>query len=667
MRPICLRALLLLAAFVPLLRAAPFAAPDWRVRQRVSVGQPGPARLGLSVEVLDATRPDFADLRLTDSSGREIPLVVEQTRPSQPVVRTAKNLDSRVEDAATVFELETGVDDPITALQIDAGEQRFLTRALVEASRDGATWQLLGRNLPLYDRGGPLRALELPIPTGVYPRLRVSLERLGGTHVVLRNILLVTRRAPSEPAEPVAVRVAAREESAEETRLTLALPGANLFLASLEIDTPERVFDRAVRLVRRVYENETIREETFARGTLARTDSPGRPAADPLRLTIETAVPDREFMLVIENGDSPPLAIAGVSARRRPAYALFDAPTAAPCVLYTGNARAAAPRYDVGALAAGTAEFRSPPATPGPLESNPEFQPREPLPEIPALGAPLDVAGWEFRRPVRLAAPGIQQLELDPPVLARARRGLADLRLLGAGRQVPYVVEQTSLTRALAVSVTPAPDPAQPTLSRWRLTLPYPHLPLTRLTASVATPLFQRDVRVVENIEDERGYRSQRWLGHAAWSQTPARTAATFSVALDQPPDTGTVWLETDNGDNPPISLTGVRVQYNVTRLLFKAGADTPVYLYYGNAQAAAPRYDLSLVGAQLLAADKTVPAFDAEETLAGNSFAQTLALAGKSGWLFWGMLVLVVAVLLAVVARLLPKTPPAGGTDQPR
>ncbi|MDD2765345.1 MAG: hypothetical protein PHE83_15385, partial [Opitutaceae bacterium] len=105
--------------------------------------------------------------------------------------------------------------------------------------------------------------------------------------------------------------------------------------------------------------------------------------------------------------------------------------------------------------------------------------------------------------------------------------------------------------------------------------------------------------------------------------------------------------------------LGGVHVHHRVTRLLFKAAGDAPVFLYYGCPQAAAPRYDLSLVGAQLLAADKAMPGLGAEEALKVQSLAETIALAGRGGALFWGMLVLVVIVLLVVIARLLPKTPP--------
>ena len=71
-----------------------------------------------------------------------------------------------------------------------------------------------------------------------------------------------------------------------------------------------------------------------------------------------------------------------------------------------------------------------------------------------------------------------------------------------------------------------------------------------------------------------------------------------------------------------------------------------------------APHYDLSLVGSQLLAAGHFTPDLGPEEKLKAQSFAGTVALAGRGRILFWSMLGLVVIVLLAVIARLLPKTP---------
>jgi hypothetical protein len=244
-------------------------------------------------------------------------------------------------------------------------------------------------------------------------------------------------------------------------------------------------------------------------------------------------------------------------------------------------------------------------------------------------------------------------------VLSRARHDLADIRLVSDGRQVPYVVEATSLTRPLAIAAVSVPDTKRPRLSRWRLALPQPRLPLTRITAVVSSPLFQRTVQLYEDIEDDRGYTSRRFLGEAGWSRAPGQRTGTFALNLVSTPETDTLWLETDNGDNPPVALGSVTASYAVTRLLFKAAGDTPLFLYYGSAQAAAPQYDLSLVGSQLLAADKSTAGLGPEETLKAQSLAGTVALAGRSGILFWGMLGLVVVVLLAVIARLLPKTPP--------
>ena len=98
---------------------------------------------------------------------------------------------------------------------------------------------------------------------------------------------------------------------------------------------------------------------------------------------------------------------------------------------------------------------------------------------------------------------------------------------------------------------------------------------------------------------------------------------------------------------------------YPATRVLFKAKADDAVFLYYGNPHVAPPRYDLSLVAGQLLAANKSLATLAAEEQLKKSSWAESRT-PGKGGVLFWGILAVVVVGLLVVISRLLPKaTPP--------
>ncbi len=656
-------ALFTLAVTLAPLQAEPYAPRQWRFHQEIPVDQGGLVTVALPVETLDAARADLADLRLLDPAGIERAFALVRTeRPAFRVV-PPESLSGSVEDAATVFVLKTGTDGEIAALEIDAGQQSFLTRALVEAADDGRDWRVLGRNLPVYDRGGQVRALRLDLPAGVYPYLRLTLDRLGGAHVALRGVSLLVRNAELEEPVPVPVRVGARAELPGETRLALALPGAHLRLSALELTTPEPVFNRPARVVYRAFTGDSIQEVALWTGTIARTGTAG---ARSVSLPVEQDAPQGELTLIIDNGDSPPLALTGVAAWRRPVDAIFYAASGGRHLLAVGNPQAAAPRYDVGALTAGTAPSQAVRLTPGPLRPNPAYQPGEALPEIAALGTPLAVEPWAYRRAVRVGETGVQQLELPPGVLARAQRSLGDLRLLSGGRQVPFVVEQTSLTRPFAVDAIPDPDPKQPRLSRWRLALPEPRLPLRRLTATVSTPLFRREMNLLETVEDERGYSFRHGLGLATWNQTPDRRAAAYAIAINERPETDTLWLETDNGDNPPIALGGVQVHYNVTRLLFKATADLPLHLYYGNPEAAAPRYDLDLIGAQLLAADKAGVELGAEEALKGTPFAESIALAGRSGILFWGILGVVVVVLLVVIARLLPKAPPPAGPSAP-
>jgi hypothetical protein len=278
------------------------------------------------------------------------------------------------------------------------------------------------------------------------------------------------------------------------------------------------------------------------------------------------------------------------------------------------------------------------------------------LPGIESDGAPLDVSAWHFRKAIQPAGGGARQIELDLEVLSRAAPGFEDLRLLSGGKQVPYILEHTSISRPLTPGVIATNDAKDPGLSRWILKLPHNALPVTRLTCGSQTRLFQREVSLWEEAVGERGESYRRSLGAASWLQTPERAVKTFFLTIDARPQGNTLLLETHNGDNPPLQLEHFQVFYPATRILFKAGAGQELYLYYGNPEASAPRYDLSLVAGQLLAAEKAPASLGAENQIKKSGWGERQTL-GKGGIVFWGILALVVAVLLAVISRLLPKS----------
>jgi len=230
---------------------------------------------------------------------------------------------------------------------------------------------------------------------------------------------------------------------------------------------------------------------------------------------------------------------------------------------------------------------------------------------------------------------------------------------LDGSNQVPYIIQRTSISRALTPSVTATKDAKDPNLSRWIIKLPQSGLPIARLTCVSPTPLFERSLSLYEELTDERGDKYRRVLGGATWTQTPERQSKEFTLTLDGTLQSDTLFLETDNGDNPPIELEKFTAFYPATRILFKADPRDQLFLYYGNPQVAPPSYDLSLVEEQLLTAEKNVASLFAEEQLKEPSWYKD-QMPSQGGVLLWGILALVVVVLLFIISRLLPNSPPA-------
>jgi hypothetical protein len=407
-----------------------------------------------------------------------------------------------------------------------------------------------------------------------------------------------------------------------------------------------------------VVSEDAVREQIIGQGCIYRVAIEGQKTSENLSVPLENRVPSRELILIIKNGDSPPLAITGVHMERRPMNLVFLARSAGIFHLLTGNSRCAAPRYDLAALGADLKNVAVTPVKISTLADNPDFHAPEALAGVELGGTALDVSDWKFRKPVKISDGGAQQLELDLDVLAHADPGFADLRVMRGSNQVPYLVQHTSISRALTPSVTLTNDAKQPKLSRWMIKLPQAGLPLTRLSCETRTALFQRDVTLYEELTDERGDKYRRDLGNESWTQTPDRKSRTFALPVNERLQSDTLFLETENGDNPPIELEKFTTFYPATRVLFKAKADDELFLYYSNPRVSAPNYDLNLVAGQLLAADKVTATLATEEQLKKSSWAESQT-PGKGGVMFWGILAVVVVALLAIIGRRLPKASP--------
>ena len=628
---------------------------DWERQQQFTISAPGLVKLSLPIETLDAARPALQDLRVYDDAGNELPYVVEHPAPADRVVRNAKSFQTSLNAQSTVITLETGLGQPLDAVTLDTPAATFIKSVSIDGSNDGLLWQNVAQGKLIFREANGESLLQLDIPPVTWAWLRLTVDDQHSQPIPFTGARVQAASGESAPSEDVPATISDRHDSPGETRLTVHLPAANLNISEIQIDSPEPLFTRQVTLAVPQIAEDAIREQPIGSGVVYRLTLNGKASSVNLSIPIETQVRSRDLLMLIRNYDSPPLLINALHAQRRPVYLVFAAKQAGAHYLLTGNARCTAPRYDLAAFGTNLKALAVSAVKISSLTANPAYHAPEVLPEMQGQGTALDVSAWTFRKPVTFTHAGAQQMELDLDVLSHAQSGLEDLRLMREGKQVSYILERTSISRSIAPSVTTTNDAKDSRTSRWILKLPDSSLPLTRFACEASSPVFQRDMVLYEELASDTGDKYRHVLSETTWTRTPNLNTKEFVLPLQTPPQSDTLFLETQNGDNPAIELDKFAAFYPATRILFKASASDDLFLYYGNAETTAPHYDLSLVAGDLLAADKGVASLGPQEQLKYSAHAHQIA--GKTGVMFWGILALVVVVLLVIISKLLPKS----------
>ncbi|MEI6654470.1 MAG: DUF3999 family protein [Verrucomicrobiota bacterium] len=643
------------------------AAPEtdrsaWQWEQSVVVPAAGMVRLDLPPPTLDATRADLADLRLVSPAGVETPYLIEIQEAATAREQRAANFKAALveaaprTDAATVLECTTGTGEAIQAVTLESPARDFLKSIMLEGTRDGAAWQPLASREVVFRQANGAERLRIPLPAGVWQHLRITVSDVRSTPVAFTGVTLTL--ADSKPPETNvhAVSLEPASQISDSTRLTLDLGAANLHLADLRLDVTDPVFSRNYSLA---YLTTSADGQTaltpVTKGFLFRVLGEPGSSAEQLVIAIRQRIPAKQLVLTLVNGDSPPLHVTGAGARSYPTTLAWHAAQPGNWRMLSGNPRAAIPRYDLAPLRGELSKAGGQRVSPGPLQAKADFQVPPALPGVDPAGATIDLTKWTRRRAVQVAAAGVIRIELDPPALANSHAQLNDLRLVQDGRQIPYLIENNKM-RTINAAIAERPDPKRPSVSRWLLTLPLENLPVYDLIADSPSPLFTRTFKATTERKDELGNVWIETLGTATWTKTatPNGSSSSFSLGFGGTRLPAEFWLEADNGDNPPIKVENIRLHYAAPLLAAKLVSATPLFLYYGNPQAAAPAYDLRLVRAELLAADKQASTLGAEEVLKPDA-AKPWAITAGSPWL-WAALALVVVLLLVIVAKLLPK-----------
>jgi len=644
------------------------AAPEadrsaWQWQQSVQVPAAGMVRLDLPPPTLDASLPDLADLRLVSPVGLETPYLTEI--PALAAAREIGATDFKATlvepaagtDAATVLECATGTGDPIQAVTLASPAHEFIKSIKIEGTRDGTDWQSLVAREMVFRQPGGAERLRIALAPAPWQRLRLTLSDVRSKPVVFTGVAISLLDSARPETIAHTVSLAPATETPGTSLIPLDLDAANLHLADLKLEITDPIFSRHYSLG---FRSSTTNGKTtitpLTQGILFRVLGEQGSSIEQLVINVGRRIPARQLLLTLQNGDSPPLTLTGASARRYPTTLAFHAAQPGTWHLLTGNPGAALPRYDLAALRGDLSKAGGQRLGPGPLQAKADFKAPPALPGVEPAGAAIDLTQWGFRRAVQAPASGVIRIEPDPAALAHSDSLLRDLRLIQNGRQLPYLIESDSVLRTLHPVVAEQPDPKRPGVSRWQITLPLDNLPGTDVQADSPAPLFTRTFVATAQRKDELGNPWVQTLGTATWtrSATPGDVTNSLLLGLANTRLPAIFWLETVNGDNPPVKVENIRVRYTAPLLTAKLTSVDTLFLYYGNPRAVAPSYDLRLVREELLAADKQAATLAAEEILRPDRRHADEVSPG-SPWL-WAALALVVAVLLVVVARLLPK-----------
>jgi len=383
--------------------------------------------VALSSEAVAALKHG-GELRVFDAAGREVPSLVHSAVSRGEVVDRPVTIFNQAfgEDGTQTLsvELEGRVPSPVNEFVFEIADEEYNARVRVEASQDGASWQIVRDGLHLIRHTVAREKIAyrhnvLRVPTARFrfyrftlrptlppePQAEIAEEPLEITGVAVREVL----QRGSALALPVAVEPYTddRDDDRRHSYWKLDLGREYLGVDHVQFTIPAKDFARSASLWEWSPERQR-RTRQLATTVAFRYE-------DDVHTEFTGFTTDaRVLVLMIDQGDDEPVAVTGARAGRPRQQVRFLGPSAAqpPLALYFDPDQAREPRYDLARRLREheVTNFSELPL--GPLEPNPSYAtPPEPRSErIPfllyALVIPLVAGlGWYIARTIQRGVP----------------------------------------------------------------------------------------------------------------------------------------------------------------------------------------------------------------------------------------------------------------------
>jgi hypothetical protein len=522
-------------------------------------------------------------LALVDAEGRPVPFALAtSTAADEPV-----SLRVRSTDDPDTWTIEPP-DRPVDTLRFSISSNRPTAATVtVRDSETGETYaeRLVWRWASVSQDRLILPRLLRPLTVSVHwhgprPARPLGITGWRSAEITLPDHVIELETGPTVLTE------------SGETRTAVTLPRP-LPLRSLEVglDPGLDVVERPVSVVQGA--SEFLSPVILGSSTLRRLRM-GSSRIDDTTVDLERPPSDTLLWLDIGARSGPPLEVSTVSARLPRQVLYVRTGHQGPLTLLGGDVDAIEPTSELQSALLELISAEVGAARTGEVGANPDWIPPEVQAGLSAPGALLEgEARFTHEAPVSGPA-GLVRLPLPAEVVVATVGQPHRLRLVVDGEE-DRLVQVPHLSRRLPVDHVVPEVPLERvedgSLSRIVLRNPNPGVPLTGLSLHSDAPLFRRTVSVLHPVDGQlRMLRLVEWHG--------GERPGTLSIELP-----GTVVdelvVELDNGDDPPLPLTGADLRWGAWELI----ADLPdggATLLVGSRQVEAPEHDLGLLRDQL-------------------------------------------------------------------
>ncbi len=338
----------------------------------------------LDRDVLDKAKTDESDVRLYDSSNREVPYALRiRHQLEQSEAFPVREFNRGAAGGNAEISLDLGEQtQQHNEVEIDSAGDNFRRLVDVEGSPDGVQWSRLASQAILFrftSAGRTVEQQSVPYPVSRYRYLRIRVSRDSQADKDVPEIKSVrVRRAVETLGEDVSFQATMEARDADRVNGRPASIwridfGGRIPIHRVDINLYDTAFSRPYQL--------DVIDDPASPVLLASGELNRRADETVLPLKIEFAEHwARRVKLTVTDDRNTPLSVNGITAQSAAREIIFEAkPGASPLRLYYGSAKALAPHYDIAAQLPADLSPTPVRIVPGPQRDNPIYVP-EPKP-----------------------------------------------------------------------------------------------------------------------------------------------------------------------------------------------------------------------------------------------------------------------------------------------